>query len=104
MLRATAGPGVQADTEGRVSLALLRGDRSSPLPRPAVLAVLRLVRDGSQPACDVPTIDLVTEAIVSRWLEVVDDRKRVERWRYRLTAEGRKRAGPALRLIVGGRA
>jgi len=62
------------------------------------------VRDGSQPAGDVPTIGLVTEALVSRWLEVIDDRKRVARWRYRLTAEGRMRAGPALRLIAGGRA
>jgi hypothetical protein len=72
--------------------------------RSAVIAVLRTVRDGQRPPCDtVPQIDAITAAIGMGWLETDDGEKHLRRWRLELTDEGRKQAGPVLRLIAGGR-
>jgi hypothetical protein len=86
-----------------VSLVAHRGGLQSS-NRVAVLKVLRTVRDGGTiDGLHLPTIEAMTEAVSNGWLEVLNDRARVEKWRYRLTREGAKQAGPVLRLIVGGR-
>jgi hypothetical protein len=78
-----------------------KGGRQS-ATKPELLRVLRTVRDGGRPDDTPAGYQAVAEAITAGWLEVLNDRARVEKWRYRLTREGRKQAGPALRLIVGG--
>ena len=71
--------------------------------RGELLRVLRTVRDGGRPDDTPADYQAVAEAITAGWLEVLNDRARVEKWRYRLTPEGVKQAGPVLRLIAGGR-
>jgi hypothetical protein len=76
---------------------------AAPLRAPNVRAVLRTVRDGGKlDGLHLPTLEAMTEAVSNGWLEVLNDHRPVKQWRYRLTVEGKKQAGPALRLIVGG--
>jgi hypothetical protein len=79
----------------------LKGGRQS-ATKSEVLRVLRTVRDGGRPHDTPAGYQAVAEAITAGWLEVLNDRARVERWKYRLTREGAKRAGPVLRLLQGG--
>ena len=77
--------------------------KHSPL-RADVLAVLRAIRDGGKVDGEhAPTIQAVSEALRNDWLEVLNERAAVKKWRYKLTAEGKKQAGPVLRLLRGGR-
>ncbi|MHB8387658.1 hypothetical protein [Metallibacterium sp.] len=86
-----------------MSLTIHRGSAAHAPNRAGILRVLRTVRDGGKlEAYHLPTLEAMTEAVHHGWLEVLNDRRPVEQWRYRLTTEGRKQAGPALRLIVGG--
>ena len=90
-----------------MSLCLVRGGQQpGAVSRSGLLAVLRTVRDGGKiDGMHVPTLEAVTEAIGKGWLEPLNDRARVENWKYKLTPQGRREAdGPVLRLVVGGKA
>ena len=89
-----------------MSLVALRGGQQpGAVSRSAVLAVLRTVRDGGKlDGMHLPTLAALTEARVRDWLEPINDRAKVENWKYKLTPQGRREAdGPVLRLIAGGR-
>ena len=86
-----------------MSLSLVRGGQEG--APAAVRALLRQIQGGRLPKIEDPpeVWHAVTAAIRLDLLDLSNSDRSCSRWRYKLTPEGVKQAGPVLRLIAGGR-